>query len=68
MFIRYGKDYWCYLGNINTLSAEARLKCMAYYNEDEDDKTLGEQVLADKKVAQKAKDAAPRVACSSSEK
>ena len=31
MCIKYDRAYWCYRGNINTLSAETRLKCMAFY-------------------------------------
>ena len=37
VFIKYGREHWCYLGNINTLSAEARLKCMAFYKISEAD-------------------------------
>ena len=37
VFIKYGREYWCYLGNINSLSAESRLKCMEFYNIKETD-------------------------------
>ena len=37
VFIKYGRSYWCYRGNINTLSAETRLKCMAFYKISDND-------------------------------
>ena len=53
VYIKYGRDYWCYIGNIDTLLGESRAKCMAFYNitdadlfdcEDEDDQPLAEQI------------------------
>jgi len=53
VFVKYGRDHWCYLGNINTLSLESRLKCMEFYKiseadlfdcEDEDDQPLAQLV------------------------
>ena len=37
VFVRYGKSYWCYLPNINTLNVDERKKCMAYYRIRESD-------------------------------
>jgi len=37
VFIEYGREYWCYRGNINTLSKESRVKCMAFYKIHESD-------------------------------
>ena len=37
VFIKYGRAYWCYRGNINTLSAETRLKYMTFYTISETD-------------------------------
>jgi len=81
VFIKYGRDYWCYLGNINTLNAETRAKCMKYYNilesdlfdclteeDEDDDPIMGHKARAafiDKR--NREGDKLPRAVCSSTD-
>jgi hypothetical protein len=37
VFVRYGKQYWCFRPSFNTLSLSEKLKCMAYYKIKESD-------------------------------
>jgi hypothetical protein len=37
IFIRYGKAYWCYLPNYNSLPKDQQEKCRAYYAIEEAD-------------------------------
>ena len=52
----YGKLFWCYRGNFDTLSLQQQIKCRAHYNiSDEDFVNVVKEPKAKKQTAKKGK-------------
>ena len=56
LYLEYGKLFWCYRGNFDTLPLEQQVKCRAHYNiSDEDFVNVVKEPKAKKQTAKKPK-------------